>query len=396
MMAGIRAGERGRKVLIVEKNNLFGKKLLITGNGRCNLTNIKPVEEFIAKFSKTGNFLRNSFARYFSDDLISFFEKNGLEFTEEEDGCVFPSVGNAGDVLRILEKTLNQYGVKKIFGHSVKQILIEDNVLRGVELDSSDVYLSSRILISTGGLSYPQTGSSGDGFIFAKSLGHSVIPARPALVPIEINNSFVKSLQGISLQNIGLAVFSSGKKVSDSKGDLVFTHYGISGPVVFSVSASVCDELEKGREVRVSVNIFPEKTEEEVLSKYLSEYKSASNKTVKNIISKFMPSSVAAVFLKEYAVSPDKIANQINAQERGKIISALRDFRMDVKSVRPVSEAIITRGGVSIKEINPKTMESKVVRGLFFAGEVIDVDAMTGGYNLQAAFSTGWVAGNNL
>lgn len=396
MMAAIRAAERSRKVLLLERNDTPGRKLLISGKGRCNLTNSGDIDDFLGKFSKSGNFLRNAFAKFFNSDLVVFFEDAGVKLKTERGGRIFPASDNAQDILNALKSKLKHGNVKLLSGERVTEIIIKDKRIEGVATASGKSFLASHIAITTGGVSYPGTGSTGDGYIIAEKLGHKIIPLKPALCGICIRETFIKEWQGISLKNIRLTLFADGKKTEERFGEMIFTHFGISGPVVLDMSASVYDALESKRKTTLSINLKPALTRNILDARLLREFKASSRKSIKSILKNLLPSGMKDRFLEYCGIDRNKAANQITVAERNKLINALFDLRLTARSVMSIKDGIITRGGVDIKEINPKTMESKLIDGLFFAGEVIDIDAKTGGYNMQAAFSTGWVCGDNI
>ncbi|MFA5272311.1 MAG: NAD(P)/FAD-dependent oxidoreductase, partial [Candidatus Omnitrophota bacterium] len=389
MMAAIRACEKNKKILLVERNNNPGVKLLTTGGGRCNITNTSDVKDFLSKFSDSRDFLRNSFAQFFNADLLSFFEKTGIVFKTEENGCVFPVSNKAEDILNVLKQKLQENNVETIFGERVKSILAKDNKVEGVVTFSNKHFSAKSVVVSTGGLSYPQTGSSGDGYELASRLGHTIVALKPALVPIIIKEKFVKDWQGISLKKVHVAILSNGKKIAERLGDVIFTHFGISGPIILDMSAVIYDALERKNRVELVINFIPGLNQQESDAFVLRELKINSSKAVKNMFKDILPRKMMARFLEYCRVSPDVSAHQMTVEERKKLVQGLFGLCLTIDSVLPVKDGIVTRGGVSTKEINPKTLESKLVDGLFFAGEVIDIDAATGGDNLQAGFSNG-------
>lgn len=396
MMAAIRAAERKRNVLLVERNEAPGKKLLISGKGRCNLTNSCGVEDFLGKFSESRKFLRNAFAKFFNTDLISFFEGSGLKLKVERGGRVFPKSDRSGDILDVLKSKLKNRNIKVLSGERAREIIVENKKIIGVLTYSHKQIPAERVAIATGGLSYPQTGSTGDGYGIAEKLGHCVSPLKPALSPILIKEKFIRDWQGISLKNVRLALFAGGKKIDERFGEMLFTHFGLSGPVVLDISGSVYDAKRSENDAVVSINLKPALDHKKLNGRLLREFKANPGKSIKNIFKNLLPHGMIKRFLECCSVNGDKNASEITAGERKRLITGLFDLRLTVGGVMPVKDGIVTRGGVNTKEINPKTMESKLVKGLFFAGEVIDIDAKTGGYNMQAAFSTGWVCGDNL
>ncbi len=396
MMAAIRAAKRNKNVLLIERNDILGKKLLISGKGRCNLTNSCDIEDFLEKFSQSGNFLRNSFAKFFNTDLMSFFENARVKLKTERGGRVFPKSDSSGDILNVLKLKLKNKNIKVLRGERVREIIIKNKKIEGVLTYSRKHFLTTHIAITTGGLSYPGTGSTGDGYRLAQKLGHKLIPLKPALCPIRIKENFIKDWQGISLKNIRLTLFAGNKKIDERFGEMIFTHFGLSGPVVLDISASVYDALEFKNEVTIAINFKPALDHKKLNARLLREFSASPRKSIKNIFKNLLPQGIIKRFLEYCSVNGDKSASQLTAEERKRLIKGLFDLRLSVEAVMPAKDGIVTRGGVNTKEINPKTMESRLIKGLFFAGEVIDIDAGTGGYNMQAAFSTGWVCGDNI
>lgn len=395
-MAGVRASERGRKVLLLERNASAGTKLLISGNGRCNLTNTAELAEFLDKFSSSRFFLRNAFAQFFNSDLMTFFEEEGVKLKTEDSGKVFPKSDKAKDVLNVLLSKLKNSGVNIAFGERVSKINIKDCAVEGVFTYSGGAYSTSHAVIATGGCSYPQTGSSGDGFTLAEKLGHNVIQPRPAGVPIMIKEEIIRQWQGLSFDDAEITVFSEGKRLCRVRGQMIFTHFGVSGPAILDIGGFVSEEKDNRRNVAISINLMPGFDKQKMDELLLRKFKANPSVSVKNMIKNFMPNRMVDGFLVCCRTNGDKSVSQLKADERVRVVEGLTDFRLTAEGTPSVDEAIVTRGGVDTKEINPKTMESKIVKGLFFAGEVIDIDAATGGYNMQAAFSTGWVCGDNI
>ena len=396
MMAAIGAARRKRKVLLIERNNSLGKKLLISGKGRCNLTNSCEIEEFLEKFSLSGNFLRNSFARFFNTDLISFFEDSDLKLKTERGGRVFPKSDRAADVLNILKTKLENRNIKIILNQRVQKILVRNNLVEGVLTHSKVSFKASKVVIATGGLSYPLTGSSGDGYKMAEKLGHKIIALTPALVAVRIKERFIRDWQGISLRNVSLTLFAGKKKIGHRFGEMIFTHFGISGPIVLDVSADIYKAQKQGYDLTIGINFKPALDNKKLNARLLREFSENPKKSIKNIFKNLLLKNMIEGFLQYCCLDPEKTASQITAQERSRMVKGLFDLRLTVAGVMPAKAGIVTGGGVSTKEINPKTMESKIIPGLYFTGEVIDIDAKTGGYNMQAAFSTGWVCGDVL
>lgn len=396
MMAAIAAAQRKRKVLLIERNGSLGKKLLISGNGRCNFTNSCEITEFLEKFSVSGNFLRNTFARFFNTELISFFENSDLRLKTKADGRVFPKSDKAEDILKVLKAKLKNRSIKIIFNQRVKKIQVKNKAVAGVLTYSNKSFRAAKVVVATGGLSYPLTGSSGDGYRIAEELRHEIIFLKPALVPVRIKEKFIKDWQGIALKDVCLSIFSGEKKIASRLGDMLFTHFGISGPMVLDLSADIYDALSLKEDVTIGINFKPAWDSKKLDTKLLSDFKANPKKNIKNLFKNILSQRMVEGFLGYCCLDTKKTASQITAEERKRMFKGLSDLRLTASGLMPVEEGIVTRGGVSTKEINPRTMESKLIPGLYFAGETIDIDAKTGGYNMQAAFSTGWVCGDNL
>lgn len=396
LMAAIRAAERGKRVVVFEKNNIIGAKLLLSGKGRCNLTNMAELGEFIDNFGKNGKFLYNVFQQFFNYDLMNFFESRGLRLSVERGGRVFPEANNAYTILNILKKCIDKLDVYVALNNKLEQVIVKDKTAVGVKTSQNRIIKSNAVILSTGGLSYPKTGSTGDGYRIAKVLGHNIITPLPALVPLRIKELLCNRWQGISLKNVSVAVFCNEKKIISDSGDLIFTHFGISGPVILSISNAVSELLHQHRKpIALSINLKNNISKEELDNRLIRIFAKFDTKLFKNVLKEILPKGIIEEFINLLDISSNKIVNQITKEERLRVIKLLTDLRLTVTNTRPIEEAIITRGGIDTSEINPKTMESRLIKGLYFAGEVIDIDAKTGGFNLQAAFSTGYVAGNS-
>ncbi len=393
IMAAIRAAELGLSVALIEKNDAIGKKLSITGKGRCNITNSCDPEGFVKKFRSSGQFLRNAFYALSSDDLIDFFGKAGVELKTERQGRVFPVTDRSASIIEALERSLAANNVKTLHGSSVKAVRKESG---GFVIDIADKkeIRAGKVIIATGGSSYKATGSTGDGFRIAKELGHDIKPLRAELVPLVTEEEWVKDLQGLGLENIKIA-FSSGKrKIESPVGELMFTHFGVSGPLVLDLSGEVTAILEEGKEVALGIDLKPGLREEQLESKLIHKFTAKGHSMMKNIMKDVLPNKLIPVFLKVAGVPEGRMSNQVTKDERRAIIKLLKAFPLKIKRSLALEEAMVTGGGVSIKDIDPRTMESKKVPGLYFAGEVIEGAAPSGGYNLQQAFSTGYLAGD--
>ncbi len=396
MMAAGTAASRGKKTLLLEKNTKAGEKLLISGKGRCNLTNAcEDIEDFLKKFSFSGLFLRNAFSQFFNTDLMEFFKKRGLKLNVERGRRVFPQSDKAKDVLDILIKFLKESGVEVFYNSEVTDLKKQEAIFC-VSLKNKKEYLAGKVILATGGLSYPETGSDGFGFRLARKLGHTINELRPGLVGINIKEDLPKRWQGISLKNVQCSIELKGEVLAEEFGEMLFTHFGVSGPIILDLSAKVCDTIKKGNPVSLFIDFKPALTYEKLDKRLIREFAQNPNKNLNNILKRLLPSGLIKGFLEAIPLDGEKKANQIARQERLRLVNAFKHFQFGVKGTRSIKEAIITRGGIAIDEINPKTMESKLIPGLYFAGEIIDVDAQTGGYNMQAAFSTGYVCGANI
>jgi len=394
LLAAGRAAENGANVLVLEKMRQPGRKLLITGKGRCNITNDARQSEFIKHVYPNGRFLRNAFSQYFSKDILQLLEKYGVQITLERGGRYFPTSNKSADVLKALLKWTNDLHVEIKCGEKAEEIIQGIGQIKGV-VSNGRLIQSKRVILATGGKSYPATGSSGDGYLFAKQLGHTVNLPRPALVPLETAGDAAQKLQGLNLKNVKAVVWVNRKKVGEAFGEMIFTHFGLSGPIILTLSRIVVDALQIGQQVEITVDLKPALDEQKLDNRLIRDLNEHGKKKLENIFRNWLPSSMIPVFIELLMLDPEKACHQVSAAERKKIRYLLKNLSFKITKHRSFKEAIITAGGISEKEINPKTMESKLIQGLYFAGEIIDVDAETGGYNLQIAFSTGWVAGNS-
>ena len=393
MMAAGRAAECGADVLLLEKTPRLGNKLRLTGKGRCNLTNEAELPEFIAHFGETGHFLYGAFSRFFVQDLVSFFNERGVPTVVERGRRVFPVSNDARQVVAALEGYLVVNGVEIQRKWPVGHLLIERGQIFGVQVRGHAVR-SASVILATGGASYPRTGSSGDGYRLAAEVGHHVVPIRPALVPLVTKEQWVCALQGLSLRNVRVTLLLDGEQIGQEFGEILFTHFGVSGPIILTLSKKAVDALAKGR-VSLSINLKPALTAEELDRRLQQELEVHGRRQLRNLLAELLPGKMIDVFITLLGIPADKLAHRVTAAERKHIMALLQDLRVTITGSRSLDEAIVTAGGVDTAEINPRTMESKLIKGLFFCGEVIDVDADTGGYNLQAAFSTGYLAGES-
>jgi len=394
LLAAGRAAELGGKVLVLEKMKQEGRKLLITGKGRCNITNSASISDFIKVVYPNGRFLKRAFSNFYSKDIIELLERYNVKLVLERGGRYFPASNKASDILEALLKWVKELNVEILCNSKVDKLISEDDIIKGVVVSGSQIF-ADRVILTTGGKSYPATGSTGDGYILAKQVGHSVTNIRPALVPLETQGSLAKELQGLNIKNVTATVWVDGKKVADDFGEMIFTHFGLSGPIILTLSRVVVEELSKNKKVEITIDLKPALDELKLDKRLQRDINEHGKKKVANIFSYWLPSKMINPFIKLLDLDVDKECNQISSKERKKIRYNLKNLHFVIDSARSFKEAIITAGGIPTSEISPKTMESKIIKGLYFAGEIIDVDAKTGGYNLQIAFSTGWTAGNS-
>lgn len=394
LMAAGQAASRGSDVLVLEKMKQPGRKLCITGKGRCNITNIIELHDFIDHFDKTGRFLHQAFSHFFSKELLEFFKELGLETITERGGRVFPAQGNAHDVLAVMLKWLQQNNVTIKTSTAVEKLVVMDRTITGV-ISNGKTYNCAAAILTTGGASYPATGSSGDGYTLARTIGHHVVSIRPALVPLITKEADILNVTGLNLKNIGVRVYINGKKKKQSFGEISFTDFGLSGPVILTLSGYIVDALQKNNKVTISIDLKPALDEQKLDARLIREFSSRNKESFSSVLRSLLPRELIPVCIQFTKIPEDKTAHQISAKERIRLRSWLKDFPLEITDYRSFREAIITAGGIDTHEVNPNTMESKLIKGLFLAGEVLDIHADTGGYNLQAAFSTGWLAGRS-
>ena len=388
MMAAINSAENGNDVILLEKNKTFGKKLLITGKGRCNITSSLPMEDFIKNTPGNGMFLYSAFNSFTNKDIIKFLKQQGLEVKEERGNRIFPVTDKSQDVLKCFEKKLSSLKNVKIMYETVaSQILVnQEKHVIGVKCENKTIIKSNKVILATGGKSYPLTGSCGDGYKIAQKLGHTVTKIRPSLVPLETyETDLQKNLQGLSLKNVKIKLIDTlkNKEIYEDFGEMLFTHFGVSGPVVLSSSAHLVrykkiEELLKNKNIKLSIDLKPALTEEKLNDRILRDFEEFKNKEFKNSLGKLLPQKLIPVIIEYSKINPEKQVNSITKQERMNLVKLLKDFKVTIKNFRKIDDAIITAGGISIKEVNPKTMESKIIKGLYFAGEILDVDSYTG------------------
>ena len=428
MMAAIASAENGNNVILLEKKERLGRKLLITGKGRCNITSSLPIDEFIQNIPGNGQFLYSAFKNYTNTDIINFLNDEGLEVKEERGNRIFPLTDKSLDVLKCFTKRLKELNIKIEYNMQVTEIVPKDengklkvkaiknqannkfntekyyNKIKEKNSENIKIFEADKVILATGGKSYPLTGSTGDGYELAKKLGHTITKIRPSLVPLEaFEQNMCKDLQGLSLRNVNIELKNkeNNKTIYQDFGEMLFTHFGVSGPTILSSSAHLVrykniDELLKNKKIVLSIDFKPALSEEKLDERILRDFTEFKNKQFKNSLDKLLPQKLIPIIIEKSEINPDKKVNEINKKERHKLVGLLKNFEVTIKGFRPIDEAIITSGGVNIKEINPKTMESKLIDGLYFAGEIIDVDAYTGGFNLQIAYSTGYTAGNQI
>ena len=406
MIAAVTASENGNEVTILEKMENIGKKLLITGKGRCNITNSADMEEFMKNIPENSKFLYSSFNKYTNQDIVSFLKKQGVETKVERGGRIFPVSDKAQDVLEAFKRRLKELKVHIRTNFEVAKILTEDGNVTGIEGKNGEKILADKVILATGGKSYPVTGSTGDGYRMAKMLGHTVTELKPSLVPLTTSGNsriLCQQMQGLSLKNVAIKIKNENKIIYEDFGEMLFTHYGVSGPVILSASAILIrykniDELLKENKIKLYIDLKPALDEEKLDNRILRDFEELKNKQFKNSLDKLLPRKMIEpiiTLITLIGISPEKRINEITKEERRKIVKVLKNFELTISGFRSIEEAIVTKGGISIKEINPKTMESKIINGLYFAGEIIDLDAFTGGFNLQIAWSTGYSAGTN-
>ena len=403
MMAAITAAENGNDVTIIEKMPIFGKKLLITGKGRCNITSSLYMSEFIKNTPGNGKFLYSAFQNYTNQDIIEFLKKQGLEVKEERGNRIFPVTDKSIDVLNCFKKRIDELKIKYKLNTKVEKILIKNNEVIAVRTNR-EIIQTDKIILATGGKSYPLTGSTGDGYKIAKDIGHTIVTIKPSLVPMEVyEKEMCKKLQGLSLRNVCIKIIDNDRKkiVYEDFGEMIFTHFGISGPTILSGSAHLVkykdiDYLMKKKYIELKIDLKPALTEEQLDDRILRDFNEVKNKQFKHGLDKLLPQKMIPVIIELSNIDENKKVNEVTKEERKRLVQLLKSFTITIKDFRPVEEAIITCGGINTKEIDPKTMESKIIKGLYFAGEIIDVDSYTGGFNLQIAYSTGYTAGANL
>ncbi len=394
LMAAGQAAKQGAEVILLEKMKRPGRKICISGKGRCNLTNSAAVPDFIEHFGRNGRFLRQAFSRFFATDLVAFFQEKGLDVSLERGGRYFPTSGKAPDILKVFQAWLTDLGVTIKTNSSVDRIIFNDDRIEGVKLGKKTVQADA-VIIATGGTSYPSTGSTGDGYTLAMAAGHTIIPVRPALVPLKIKGGVESSLAGLEIRNCEVRLLVDGKQKRKLFGELHFLKTSISGPVILTISGDAVDALRENRKVEIILDLKPALDEQKLDRRLIRDFEKRHKEVFSEVLRGLLPASLVPLCLQQTAIPAERKAGQISKKERKKLLQWLKQQRMEVSGYRSFREAIVTAGGVSLREVNPKTMESKRVTGLYIVGEVLDLNGNTGGYNLQAAFSTGWLAGRN-
>lgn len=400
MFASIFAAANGHQVHVFEKNEKLGKKLFITGKGRCNITNACDVEELFPAVISNARFLYSSFYSYTNQDVIDFFERVGVKTKIERGNRVFPESDHSSDVIRALEREMKRVGVEIHLNTEVEKVIAEEGVFQALLLRDGTHITGDACIVATGGVSYRTTGSTGDGQRWANELGHKVTELLPSLVPLEIKEAWVPQLQGLSLRNVSAAVYDGKKKLYEEFGEMLFTHYGVTGPIILSASSVIGKRMVKkdgdDKKLLLKIDLKPALSKEQLDQRVLRDFEENKNKQFKNSLNKLFPAKLIPVMIELSGISPDKKVNEISREERQAFVDRIKELTLTITRLRGFNEAIITKGGVSVKEVNPSTMESKLVNGLYFAGEVLDLDALTGGYNLQIAWSTAYLAGTNI
>ena len=407
MLAAITSAQNGNETTIIEKNNRLGKKLLITGKGRCNITSSIDINDFINNIPGNGKFLYSAFQNYTNKDIINFLEKNGVSVKEERGNRIFPKSDKSLDVEKAFEREITRLHINVKLNSKVTKIMVKNNKVEGVKyLNSENIektLYADKIILATGGATYPLTGSTGDGYKMAEQLGHTVTKIKPSLVPLTASKGSIKicqKLQGLSLRNVAIRLIDEekNKKIYEDFGEMIFTHFGVSGPTILSSSAHLLryknvEELLANGKITLEIDLKPALSEQQLDLRIQRDFSANKNKEFKNSLDALLPQKLIPVIVDLSGIDEDKKVNEVTKEERLKLVEILKKFNVTISGFRPLEEGIITAGGISVKEINPKTMESKIVEGLFFAGEIIDVDAYTGGFNLQIAYSTGYTAG---
>lgn len=397
MMAAIAAAQNGARVTLLEKNEKTGKKIYITGKGRCNLTNACETDKFFENIISNGKFMYSAFYQMDNQAVIRFFEESGCKCKEERGERIFPVTDHSSDVIAALNRRMERAGVKVLLHTTVKQVMVEEaedgsKRATGVKLENGNILQADAVIVATGGKSYEATGSTGDGYLFAEKVGHTIKEVKPALVPLTVEEDWCMQMQGLSLKNVAVTLSGGKKKIFEGFGEMLFTHFGVSGPLILSASSLYVKKY-MNAPVSLSVDLKPALSKEQLDKRLLKDFEENKNKQFKNALDGLLPTKMIPVMISLSGISPEKRINEVTREERAGLVELLKNLTMTVNGVRGFREAIVTQGGVHVKEVNPSSMESKLVKGLYFAGEVLDLDAVTGGFNLQIAWSTGYLAG---
>jgi len=395
LMAAVKASEKGSDVILVEKNNRLGVKLLITGKGRCNITNAESdVKKLVERYGKNGKFLYSSLNNFCTQDVVNMLKKHGLNTKVEQGNRIFPTTDQSADVLNLLVKLLKKQKVEIMLSSAVKKVTQKNNSITKVILENGTEIVAKKYILTTGGKSYPATGSTGEAFLWLRTLGHNITKLSPALVPIKCEESFIQDLEGLSLRNVAISIYQNNKKKLSQFGEAVFTNNGMSGPIIQDMSADIGELLNEG-EVKLKIDFKPALDFPTLDKRLQKDFQEFNNKMFRNSLDKLLPKSLIPIIIKLSKIDPDKKVNLITKKERNKLLHLLKEFELTVTSLEKFSKAIITKGGVDLREVDPNTMQSKIVDNLYFAGEILDLDGPTGGYNLQICWSTGYAAGTS-
>lgn len=401
MIAAITSSNEGNDVTLIEKTSSLGNKIKITGKGRCNLTFDGDIEDFKNNIVKNFKFMYSSFNAFSNVDVVNYFNKLGVKTKIERGGRVFPVSDDANEVVKVLKDELNKNHVNIIYNVSVDNFILDNNKIKALKLSNNKIIECDKCIIATGGKSYPKTGSSGDGYMYAKKLGHKIVDLKPGLVPLRSSDSICKLLQGLSLKNVTLSLkYKGGKEIYKEFGEMMFSHFGITGPIVLSASSKLnrvenVDNLMQNSDIIASIDLKPALDDDTLDKRIRRDFEKYTNKEFKNSLDDLLPKKLIPVIIELSGIDENKKVNQITKEERKRLVKLLKNLQITITGFMPFDIAVITSGGVDVKDINPKTMESKIVKGIYFAGEILDVDAYTGGFNLQIAFSTGYAAGKN-
>lgn len=395
MIASIAAAKNGQDVVLIEQNEKLGKKLYITGKGRCNITNASDIDIIFNSINTNPKFLYSSIYTFNNLDTIDFFESIGVKTKIERGNRVFPLSDKSSEVINALNKEIKRLNIRILLNTKVKNIVVKNNQFERILLEDNSSLSGDAVIIATGGLSYQTTGSTGDGYQFAKSIGHHIVDTQPSLVPLSIKEDYIKDLQGLSLKNVNVSIYASEKLIFSDFGEMLFTHFGVSGPLILSGSSYITKEMLK-KDISLKIDFKPALSYEQMDLRILKDFEENKNKVFKNSLDKLLPQKLIPIMIDYSKIPPNKKVNEITKSERLELIKCFKEFSLTILGKRSYNEAVITKGGINVKEIEPSTMQSKLAKGVYFAGEVLDVDAMTGGFNLQIAWSTGYLAGNSI